>query len=303
MKLVLYSICFALVFGICSSASASKSPPPIPIQSPHAVQKQEQLRRQFAKASLAYLEGVNHDGDRYIRPSEIDARFTIALYVNTAGSGSQAQRLWFLQRDELGGPWRLGLWDQKYWRARGLPDDVTPPYNWPVSTGRKYPGDRFSGPTPTGVFALDERKGRMIRGYGAPGMINVAFIDFHYRSGRRSGVAFHGTTGGKYRLLGSIDSHGCIRMTKTNALAMLNRLQGRDGVITDELRWGHVPRFWSHERHGQRFGYTRDGSPHYLPTASAREVPGAAVADTADDQFPSVLTKEGYRAIAVLFKD
>lgn len=297
---VLVLVCSVLTLA-AGPAVASRILPPIPSQSPHAIAKLEQLRAQYESASIDYLEAMSSEKARYIRPSEIDPRFTIALYVNVSGSGEHAQKMWVLQRDEIGAPWKLGLWDKTYWQQRGLPDSITPPYSWPVSTGRKYAGDQRSGPTPTGVFALDERKGRLIRGYGSPGMINVTFIDFHYRSGRRSGVAFHGTTGSKYRLLGSIDSHGCIRMTKSNALAVLNRLQGRDGVFGEEMRWGEIPRFWTHERGGNRYGYTRDGSLHYSPTAAMMGTDGDRRDDGSD--LPAVLTKQGYRAIAIMFQD
>ena len=114
----------------------------------------------------------------------------------------------------------------------------TPSYSWPVSTGRSYRGDRFSGPTPTGVFALDERKWRYGRGYTAPGMIHTMYIDFHYDNGRRSGVAFHGTLPGRYRALGTNDSHGCIRMKQTNAAALFDRITGRDRVLAGDAALG-----------------------------------------------------------------
>ena len=105
----------------------------------------------------------------------------------------------------------------------GFAAGEAPSYSWPVSTGRYYRGDPFSGPTPTGVFALDERKWRYGRGYTAPGMIHTMYIDFHYDNGRRSGVAFHGTLPGRYRRLGSIDLHGCIRMKQKNAASLFDR--------------------------------------------------------------------------------
>lgn len=259
-----------------------------------------------AEGALAYLESLKGSAERYKAPSELDPRYTIALYVNAATRGSQRQRMWVLQRDEIGGKWRLAMWDKRHWRKAKLGDGEIPSYSWPVSTGRYYRGDKFSGPTPTGVFALDERKWRHSRGWSAPGMIHAMYIDLHYTSGRRSGVAFHGTTRSRYRRLGRADSHGCIRMRQENALALLNRITGRDEVLADRMRWGEVPRFWKEERGNKRWGYNRDGTPHPVEMAIAEAtdadgapLPAGALADTAPTS--DVLTKEGFRAIAVIF--
>jgi hypothetical protein len=195
-----------------------------------------------------------------------------------------------------------------------LADGAVPSYSWPVSTGRYYRGNKFSGPTPTGVFALDERKWRYGRGYTAPGMIHTMYIDFHYRSGRRSGVAFHGTTTGRYRRLGRADSHGCVRMKKKNALALLNRITGRDEALPGAMRWGEVPRYWSTQRGQKRWGYTRDGTAHAVEDeiVEAGDLDGAgegrvqtiAARQATEEQDPShVLTKTGFRAIAVIFEN
>jgi hypothetical protein len=261
-----------------------------------------------AEGPLAYLESLKGKVERYKAPSELDPRYTIALYVNAATQGPNRQRMWVLQRDKIGGEWRLALWDKAHWRKAALGEAEAPDYSWPVSTGRYYRGDKFSGPTPTGVFALDERKWRYGRGYTAPGMIHTMYIDLHYTSGRRSGVAFHGTTRGRYRKLGRADSHGCIRMRQENALAMYNRITGRDEVLPEGMRWGEVPRFWKHERRDKRWGYTRDGTPHPAEIAAAERtdadgapLPGAIAADAGEDT--DVLTKTGFRAITVIFND
>ncbi len=272
------------------------------------------------KDALAYLEGLKGSDERYKAPSELDPRYTIALYVNAATRGPWRQRMWVLQRDGIGGAWRLTMWDERHWRKSKLADGEAPAYSWPVSTGRGYRGDRFSGPTPTGVFALDERKWRYGRGYTAPGMVHTMYIDFHYSSGRRSGVAFHGTTTRRYRRLGTNDSHGCVRMKKKNALAMFNRITGRDGVLDKDDRWGSVPRFWKEQWRGKRWGYTRDGTPHpveapveesalfearspfaaggLMMAVAAKSPPTRAGDGSAEGD---VLTKVGFRAIAVIF--
>jgi len=94
-------------------------------------------------------------------------------------------------------------------------------------------------------------------------------------------------------------------MTQSNARALLDRLQGRDGVLNKELRLGEIPRFWTHQRGGSRYGYTRDGTLHL--TAEANEAaptpPSANVSLNSADESKTVLTKTGYRAIAVIFRD
>jgi hypothetical protein len=260
-----------------------------------------------AEDALAYLEGLKGKPQPYLAPSEIDPRYTIALYVNAAGKGPNKQRMWVLHRDGIGGAWRLAMWDKAYWAKAKLGDGEVPAYSWPVSTGRYYPGDRKSGPTPTGIYALDERKRRYGRGWMQDGMIHVMHIDLHYSDGRMSGVAFHGTTPGRYRRLGSIDSHGCVRMHQRNALALLDRVTGKDSVLSEELRWGEVPRYWQIEKGNRRYGYTRNGvSPAPVPQVPEAAAASAAIAappTTPPETAPAELTKTGFRAIAVIFQD
>jgi hypothetical protein len=254
--------------------------------------------------ALTYLESLKGSSERYQAPSELDGRYTVAIYVNAAGSGPWRQRMWVLHRDAIGGSWRLAMWDEEHWRKAKLPEGEAPAYSWPVSTGRYYRGDPFSGPTPTGVFALDERKWRYGRGYTAPGMIHTMYIDFHYDNGRRSGVAFHGTLPGRYRRLGSIDSHGCIRMQQKNAASLFDRITGRDRVLAADMRWGDVPRFWMSERGQNRAGYTRDGTTHPAEAVVAdlglMQASGGSISEA--EPLP-VLTKTGFRAIAVIFEN
>jgi hypothetical protein len=130
------------------------------------------------------------------------------------------------------------------------------------------------------------------------------YIDFHYDNGRRSGVAFHGTLPGRYRRLGTNDSHGCIRMKQVNAAAIFDRITGRDKALPQEMRWGEVPRFWQAERGQRRTGYTRDGGTHAAEALVADLGLLQASATTMSDADPAVvLTKTGFRAIAVIFED
>ena len=85
--------------------------------------------------ALTYLESLKGSSERYKAPSELDGRYTVALYVNAAGSGPWRQRMWVLHRDAIGGSWRLAMWDEEHWRKAKLPAGEAPSYSWPVSTG------------------------------------------------------------------------------------------------------------------------------------------------------------------------
>jgi hypothetical protein len=264
-------------------------------------------------AALTYLESLDGKTKDYVAPSKLDGRFNLALYVNAKGRGPNAQRMWVLQRDPADGKLKLAMWDKKWWRSKTakrkykVEPGQEPPFSWLVSTGYRWPGNRKSGPTSLGVFAMDERKGRTQRGWHTRGMIHVMYIDYHYRSGRRSGIAFHGTTPGKYRRLGRIASHGCIRMHQGNALSLLKRMRGWDKVLTEGQRWGEVPRFWRRQKYSNRYGYVRDGSllrPEVkVAEAAPVELDGGVKVSTDAVPPSNVLTKTGYRAVAVIFKD
>src|SRR4029078_9665632 len=62
-----------------------------------------------ADPALTYLESLKGSSDRYKAPSELDGRYTVALYVNTADSGPWRQRMWVLHRDAIGGAGGTGL--------------------------------------------------------------------------------------------------------------------------------------------------------------------------------------------------
>lgn len=261
--------------------------------------------------AVALLESFKGQPDPYLAPSEIDSRFTTALYVNVATRGEHRQRMWVLHRDELGGPWRLGLWDKAHWAwqaKRSKVKDIAPTYSWPISSGRYYRGDRRSGPTPVGIYGLDERRWRYGWGWLQSGMRHVMHIDYHYSGGRPSGVAFHGTDTYRYRRLGRADSHGCVRMRQNLALDLINRITGKDGVMPEHLRWGEVPRFWRSERSRTRYGYTRDGKlvldgAHKSYEVAALDWPVVRDSDARPPRplEPQVLTKTGFRTIVIFF--
>lgn len=239
---------------------------------------------------VGYLERLGQPGAlpeqmAYLPPSRIDAAYSHVIYINAALSGAGAQKMWILERASEGTAtgWKLALWDQDFWQDKGTPD-----YSWPVSTGRYYQGNNRSGPTPLGVFNVDDRYYRHVRGWGAPGMYNSIFIDLHYSSGRASGVAMHGTTQSKYRLLGRPDSHGCIRMEQTNADAVWSMFHGEGKPGETSPLWSaSVPRYFQSEpaqNWNARWNYVRDGSFLY---------------DASGDR----LTKPGYSALFVIFRD
>jgi L,D-transpeptidase catalytic domain len=262
--------------------------------------------------AVALLNRFNPDKTPYIAPDEIDARFTTALYVNVATRGAHRQRMWVLHRDTLGGPWRLGLKDNQYWKRkakRAKVEALTPTYSWPISSGRYYRGDRRSGPTPPGIYGLDERRWRYGWGWLQAGMRHVLHIDYHYTRGRASGVAFHGTNTYRYRRLGRADSHGCIRMRQNLALNLIDRITGRDGVLPEHLRWGEVPRFWRTEKGRRRFGYNRDGKILLEGAYKGVQVTSLKWPVIRDTNAPPErplrpreLTKDGFRTIVVFFK-
>jgi lipoprotein-anchoring transpeptidase ErfK/SrfK len=235
---------------------------------------------------IDYLEALARRGAlpetvAFLAPSQIDPAYSHAIYVNTATRSEGGQKMWVLERGDAG--WRLALWDAGYWQDRGTPD-----YSWPVSTGRKYPGESRSGPTPLGIFNVDDRNFRHRKGWGSPGMYNAIYIDLHYSGGRMSGVAMHGTPRAKYRLLGRADSHGCIRMQQPNADAIWAMFHGTGRPGEGSPLWtAAVPRYFTSAPRGDRstrWNYVRDGS-FLTDDAGAR------------------LTKPGYSALFIFFRD
>jgi len=233
------------------------------------------------RLGIDYLERIAGSvNGAYIPPSQIDPAYSHVLYINAALSGDAAQKMWVIERS--GGGWKLALWDRDFW------GEAEPDYSWPVSTGRYYQGNNRSGPTPLGIFNVDDRTYRHVRGWGAPGMYNSIFIDLHYSGGRRSGVAMHGTTRSKYGLLGRADSHGCIRMEQSNADRIWSMFHGDGKPGQGSPLWtASVPRYFTSEPDqswNARWNYTRDGSFHF-------------------DDAGNRLTKPGYSALFVIFRD
>lgn len=239
---------------------------------------------------ISYLEALGQPGAlnpkvAYIPPSRIDPLYSHVVYVNTAASGPAAQRMWVLERN--GADWQLALWDEDYWAKKGVTE--RPAYSWLVSTGRKYSGEKRSGPTPLGIFNADDRSHRHRKGWGSPGMYNSIYIDLHYSGGRASGVAIHGTTQSRYRKLGRIDSHGCVRLRQSNADQLWNVFHdgGKRAAGENSPIWNEVPRYFKSKPKrdsSTRWNYVRDGSFLY-------------------DDSGERLTKAGYSALFVFYRD
>jgi len=233
-------------------------------------------------AGLGYLETlVVRSGTPFVPPSALHPAYSHAVYVNASQSGPAMQRMWVLARDTAG-RWGLAAHDAAHWQTR---PGISPDYSWPVSTGRKYPGDARSGPTPLGVFNIDDRRYRP--GWGAPGMFNALYIDLHYSGGRASGVAIHGTTQAQYRKLGRVDSHGCVRMHQANADRVWQIVHPGGRRRAESPLWGEIPRYFTSDPGSDksvRRGYVRDG-------ALLRDGQG------------QLLTRQGYRMVLVFFRD
>ncbi|SLN18454.1 L,D-transpeptidase [Roseisalinus antarcticus] len=244
------------------------------------------LASQPAPYGIDYLEGLAepgalHESQAFIAPSALHEAYSHAIYVNTSFYGDSRQKLWLLERQ--GASWDLGLRDDAYWQRR----DVQGGYSFPVSSGALHAGNSRAGPTPSGIFNIDERSGRYRSGWGSPGMYKAMYIDLHYNSGRMSGVAMHGTTSGRYSALGRPASHGCVRVTQSNMDAVHALFHPGGARREDSPLWGEVPRYFTSEVSNEmsvRRGYTRDGS---LLT----------------DDSGAVLTKMGYTALFVFFRD
>ena len=87
--------------------------------------------------------------------------------------------------------------------------------------------------------------------------------------------------------MGERASHGCIRMTQGNADQVWDLLHPGGARRSDSPLWGTVPRYFRsspHDSLATRSGYVTDGSLLF-------------------DEAGALLTKPGYRAVIVIFRD
>lgn len=106
----------------------------------------------------------------------------------------------------------------------------------PVSSGASH---KSADPqpyvdTPTGIYRINHSKSDVKR--YSKGMWHSLYFDLIYPWGSDSGLAVHGTSDGKYKLLGKKqDSHGCVRVKKKVANLMYENLINSDGFWADDL--------------------------------------------------------------------
>ena len=241
----------------------------------------------IAKASnslgIDYLEGLSEssslaDANKFVAPHAVHDAYLHVMYVNVAYSGAAMQKMWVLQR-------RFSGWDLAYRDPTAV--SGSDGWSWPVSSGALYANEARAGPTPVGVFNIDERTHRYRGGWGSPGMYKALYIDLHYSSGRASGVAIHGTTQSRYTHLGAPASHGCVRVTQSNMDVIHAMLFPNGEPREHSPLWGEVPRYFTsvpEDSWAPRSGYVRDAS-------LLRDTNG------------NTLTKPGYKVLAVFFRD
>lgn len=251
-----------------------------------------------AQQGIDYLNNLAQNRpDRYTAPNEIHDSYQMAIYVNVAGktsfegleaTTSTRQKMWVLTKNTVG-QWEIGLWDENFWAQQDWDQSKgTPPYSWPISSGRKHNDGSISSPTFAGTYNLDDRlktsngRTRHKKGYYSPGMYDAMFVDYHYSSGRATGVALHGTTPSMYKRLGSRDSHGCVRIHQDNSVRLYEYVHQYDHLPkVENPLWGTMPRFYVRGDQGARFDYVRDGQLLY--------------------ENGQLLTKEGYKVLLVFF--
>ncbi len=135
--------------------------------------------------------------------------YKMVIFIDAAPMGNSAQTMTVYSYDSVENQFDLLLWDQLYWENR----NESPQFSWLVSTGMAGYDNGIS--TLPGFFNLHQD--RHLRGHQIAGMIDSLFIDLYYRSGRRSGIALHGTPQNNYPRLGRVASHGCVRMHQRNS--------------------------------------------------------------------------------------
>ena len=239
-----------------------------------------------ATFDIDYLEsrveaGVLHESQHFIPPSQVHEAYSHVIYANTSFYGEARQKMWVLRR--AGAAWDVALRDDDY-RDREAAEAA---YSWPMSSGALHQGNPRAGPTPSGIFNIDERSERYRGGWGSPGMYKAMYIDLHYNSGRRSGVAMHGTTSGRYRYFGRPASNGCLRVSQRNMDALHGLFHPGGARREDSPLWGEVPRYFTSDvadTMDARRGYVRDGTLLY-------------------DDDGVLRTKMGYTGLLIFFRD
>lgn len=135
-------------------------------------------------------------------------------------------------------------------------------YLMPISSGA---GGRAADPqpyvdTPTGIYRINWTKSDRRR-YGT-GMYHSLYFDLLYphEGNRESGLAVHGTGQGNYDLLGSQQSHGCVRTTQAVANDLYENLVNGYYESPKEFWSEELPDMTRTHRLKSENGSTRAGS-------------------------------------------
>jgi hypothetical protein len=196
---------------------------------------------------VSYADLSLSEVDLALKP-ELTDHYKAFIFVNAATSGPHQQKMWVFEREEnvqTKNKLKLTLWDSNFW------GEATPTFSWPVSTGRIYEDEEYSGPTIQGIFNIADQevawdpirkkaRTRFKKDYYKAGMYDALFFDLAYSTGRLSGVAFHGTTPGMYANLGFADSHGCVRLHQDNSEQLWN------WIFRPGFR-DYIPSFWTND--------------------------------------------------------
>jgi hypothetical protein len=174
--------------------------------------RQASLTAVSAPASQNLFEDKNQDDITHhlrdsLSPEAFDS-FRLFVYVNKAGIGPHAQRMYVLEKTGAG--------------------NLAVIYDWPVSTGRETVetdahGHLQSTATPQGFYQLDADRlyEQHVSGQWDEPMPYAMFFNW-VRNGRKTGLAIHGTGEQETQQLGMPASAGCIRLSEDNARTLFN---------------------------------------------------------------------------------
>lgn len=148
-------------------------------------------------------------GDNLSR--EMLANFNLFIYINKAGSGPLAQRMYVFAKNDKG--------------------ELSMLYDWPVSTGRDSiepdaNGHLQSTVTPRGFFELDAARFYEEHTSGQWNEPMPYAMFFNWKpNGHDTGLAIHGTTDENVSELGKPASAGCVRLSLENARTLFDLIR------------------------------------------------------------------------------
>jgi hypothetical protein len=154
---------------------------------------------------------------------EMFANFGLFIYVDKAGSGPLAQRMYVFEKTEG--------------------DDLALLYDWPVSTGREQierdaHGREQSTATPTGYYELDPKRFHVEYTSSQWNEEMPYAMFFSWRpNGHQTGLAIHGAPGEEVDELGSRASAGCVRLSPDNARTLFDLVRAQFHQPTPKLAY------------------------------------------------------------------